>query len=130
MTNLPLNKLKQIAKNRSFKALKTNLNWWSETDEDHYKPIKTKSAFNANYIEYESKGVKDKNLSPREYLDIITPFLSNMISDHKTTIEWKIQLIMQINFISHSDSILFHILNLISISDSEKLVLCIPTAVI
>ena len=53
-----------------------------------------------------------------------------MISDHKTTIEWKIQLIMQINFISHSDSILFHILNLISISDSEKLVLCIPTAVI
>ena len=104
MTNLPLNKLKQIAKNRSFKAIKTNLNWWSETDEDHYKPIKTKSAFNANYIEYESKGVKDKNLSPREYLDIITPFLSNMISDHKTTIEWKIQLIMQINFISHSES--------------------------
>ena len=43
-----------------------------------------------------------------------------MISDHKTTIEWKIQLIMQINFISHSDSILVHILNLISISDSEE----------
>ena len=120
--NLPLNKLKQIAKTRSIKTIKTNLNWWSETDEDHYKPIKTKSAFNANYIEYESKGVKDKNLSPREYLDIIRPFLSNMISDHKTTIEWKIQLIMQINFISHSDSILFHIL--------KKLVLCIPRAVI
>ena len=30
-------------------------------DEDYYKPIKTKSAFNGNYIEYESKGDKDKN---------------------------------------------------------------------
>ena len=29
-------------------------------DEDYYKPIKTKSAFNGNYIEYESKGDKDK----------------------------------------------------------------------
>ena len=53
---------------------------------------------------------------------LILSFLNNMISDHKTTIEWKIQLIMQINFISHSDSILFHIL--------KKLVLCIPKAVI
>ena len=25
------------------------------TDEDYYKPIKTKSAFNSNYIEYQSK---------------------------------------------------------------------------
>ena len=70
-------------------------------DEDYYKPIKTKSAFNGNYIEYESKGVKDKNLSPREYLDIIRPYLINMINDHKTIREWKIQLTMQINFISH-----------------------------
>ena len=31
-------------------------------DEGYYKPIKTKSFFNGNYIEYESKGVKDKNV--------------------------------------------------------------------
>ena len=31
------------------------------TDEDYYKPIWTKSAFNGNYIEYESKGDKNKN---------------------------------------------------------------------
>ena len=31
------------------------------TDEDYYKPISTKSAFNGNYIEYESKGDKNKN---------------------------------------------------------------------
>ena len=75
---------------------------------DYYKPIKTKSAFNGNYIEYESKGDKDKNLSPKEYLDMIRPYLRDMINDHKTRREWKIQLTMQINFISseHSEEIL------------------------
>ena len=29
-------------------------------DEDYYEPIKTKSSFNGNYIEYESKGDKDQ----------------------------------------------------------------------
>ena len=33
------------------------------TKEDYYKPIKTNSAFNGNYIEYQSKGDRDKNLS-------------------------------------------------------------------
>ena len=33
------------------------------TNEGYYKPIKTKSAFNGNYIEYESNGDEDKNLS-------------------------------------------------------------------
>ena len=66
--------------------------------------MKTKSAFNGNYIEYESKGDKDKNLSPKEYLDMIRPYLSDMINDHKTQSEWKIQLTMQINFISSKDS--------------------------
>ena len=41
---------------------------------------------------------------PREYLDIIRSYLSNMIYDHKTISKWKIQLTMQINFISHKDS--------------------------
>ena len=83
---------------------KGDLKKLGEVDEDYYKPIKAKSSFNGNYIEYESKGVKDKNLSPREYLDIIRPYLSNMINDHKTIREWKIQLTVQINFISRKDS--------------------------
>ena len=41
---------------------------------------------------------------PRKYLDIIRPYLGNMINDYKTIGEWKIQLPMQINFISHKDS--------------------------
>ena len=54
------------------------------TDEDYYKPIKTNNAFNGNYIEYQSKGDKDKNLSPKEYFDMIRPYLSDIINDHKT----------------------------------------------
>ena len=45
-----------------------------------------------------------KNLSPKEYLDMIRPYLSDMINDHKTRREWKIQLTTQINFISSKDS--------------------------
>ena len=53
-------------------------------DEDNYKLIRTKSTFNGNYIEHESKGYKNKNLSPNEYLDMIRPYLSDIINDHKT----------------------------------------------
>ena len=45
------------------------------TDEDCYKLIKTRRDFSDNYIEYESKGDKDKKLSPKEYLDMIKPYL-------------------------------------------------------
>ena len=47
---------------------------------------------------------KKKYLSPKEYLDIIRPYLNDMINDHKTQSEWKIHLTMQINFISSKDS--------------------------
>ena len=91
------------------------------TDKDYYKPIKTKSAFNCNYIKYESSGDKDKNLSVKKYLNMIRPYLSdindyktfkklkvhssNEVSDYETQFgEWKIQLTMSINFISSKDS--------------------------
>ena len=52
--------------------------------------MKTKRTFNDNYIEYESKGDKDKNLWRKEYLDMNRPYLSDMINDHKTRRESKI----------------------------------------
>ena len=90
-------------------------------DEDYYKPIITKSAFDASYIQYESKGYKGKNLSIKKYLNIIKPYLIDIINEHKThglvryhssnkswleetSSEWKIQLTMAINFISSKDS--------------------------
>ena len=59
-------------------------------DEDYYKPIVTNSAFNNNYIQYESKEKKDKVLTINEYLDMIKPYLSDIINDHKTQREWRI----------------------------------------
>ena len=34
-----------------------------DPEKDHYKPVKCVSAFNNSYIQYESIGDKDKNLS-------------------------------------------------------------------
>ena len=87
-----------------------------DQSEDYYKPIKTTGVFDNknNYIEYESNVDKDKIFSVKEYLDLIRPYLSDMINDHKThgelkvhsgnQGEWKIQLSMTINFISSKDS--------------------------
>ena len=75
--------------------------------EDYYKPIITNDAFNNNYIQYESKGDKGKNLSIKKSLNMVRPYLSDIINDrkaqgkwrihsgntiteHKTSIEWKI----------------------------------------
>ena len=90
-------------------------------DEDYYKPIIGKSAFNSSYIQYESKGDKGKNLSIKKYLNMMKSYLSDIINDHKTQgkwginsvnkmiehktqCEWKIQLTIAINFISSKDS--------------------------
>ena len=73
--------------------------------------MKIKGAFNNNYIEYESRGNKDKNLSLKDYLNIIRPFLRDMINNYKIHVEWKIQLTMQITFISSLDTREFHIMN-------------------
>ena len=49
---------------------------------------------------YESKGDKDKILTLNEHLDMIRPYLVDMINYHKNKGEWKIQLAEVINIIS------------------------------
>ena len=44
----------------------------------------TNCTFNNNYIQYESKGDKDKILTPSEYLDMIRLYLSDIINDLNT----------------------------------------------
>ena len=90
-------------------------------DEDYYKPIITKGAFDSSYIQYESSGNKGKSLSIKKYLNMIRPYLSDIKNDHKThglvryhsgnktwieetPSKWKIQLTIAINFISSKDS--------------------------
>ena len=63
-----------------------------------YKPTIVKSGYNNNYIEYRSEG--DKLLTIEEYLNLIEPYLRELINDHKNKGEWEIQLTAQINFIS------------------------------
>ena len=63
-----------------------------------YKPAIVKSGYSNNYIEYRSEG--DKLLTIEEYLDLIEPYLRELINDHKSKGEWKIQLTAQISFIS------------------------------
>ena len=63
-----------------------------------YKPKIVKSGYNNNYIEYRREG--DKLLTVEECLNLIEPYLRELINDHKNKGEWKIQLTAQINFIS------------------------------
>ena len=63
-----------------------------------YKLTIVKSGYNNNYIEYRSEG--DKLLTIEEFLNLIEPYLRELINDHKSKGEWKIQLTAQINFIS------------------------------
>ena len=53
-------------------------------DEDYYKPIITNSAFNNNYIQYESRENKDKILTISEHLDMIRSYVSDITNDHIT----------------------------------------------
>ena len=42
---------------------------------------------NNNYIEYVSKGDRYENLSPEEYLNMIRPYLRDLINEHIPTME-------------------------------------------
>ena len=74
----------------------------ANNNEDYYKTILVKSSFNESYKCYESRGDKDKKLSIEQYLDMIEPYLSDLINENKaietSSNEWKIQMNMHINF--------------------------------
>ena len=72
-------------------------------EEDYYKPTEVKSAFDGNYVLYESRGDKDGKLALYEYFDKIKPHLKDMIDYYKSKGEWKIQITMRIIFISFID---------------------------
>ena len=65
-------------------------------DKDYYNPIRTKGAFNSNYIEYESKAEKKKNLLLKEYLYMIIPYLRDMINDHNAPKNLKVRSLNEV----------------------------------
>ena len=99
----PPKTIKEIRKeNYDIDKIIRDLRTLYESDEDYYETRKITDAFNDNYVEYESNADKDKRLSIEEYVNMIRPYLSHIIDDHKN--ELKIQLTVGINFISIKDS--------------------------
>ena len=76
----------------------------------YYKPIEVKSAFNGNYVLYESKGDEYRSLSVLQYLLDIKPYLYDLIEEYSYNDSWKIQLNMRVSFASLTDSTVRQIL--------------------
>ena len=76
----------------------------SFNDDVYYKPVEIKSAFNGNYVLYESNGAKNMLLSIPEYFMKIRPNLYDLIEYFNTIGEWKVQLSMRIAFLSFTDA--------------------------
>ena len=51
-----------------------------------------------------TSNMKAKETKIKIYLDMIRPYVRDLINDRKTGREWKIQSKMRSNFISHKDS--------------------------
>ena len=54
-----------------------------EDDADYFERKRVSNFLNNNYIEYESNGDRNKNLSLDRYLDKIEPYLRDVINDRK-----------------------------------------------
>ena len=63
-----------------------------------YEPVLIKSGFEGNYLEYMSNG--NNSLSFNEYLELIKPYLYDLINVYKAKGEWKLQLSAEISFVS------------------------------
>ena len=63
-----------------------------------YKPILIRTGFEGNYLKYMSNG--SNSLSIDEYLELIRPYLGDLINVYKTKGEWKLQLSAEISFVS------------------------------
>ena len=110
----PKNIRKKLRKNKEYNAgliRDIRILFEQQQKEDYYKPIRTNSAFDGKYIEYKSNGDKDKTLLLKNYLEVIRPYLNDLINNRKTQGEWKVQLIMAINFLSSKDSDETHIMH-------------------
>ena len=63
-----------------------------------YESVLIKSGFNNNYLEYMSNG--NNSLSFNEYLELMKPYLYDLINVYKAKGEWKLQLSAESSFIS------------------------------
>ena len=92
-------KWKKVIRDKIIRYIKTLL----EQEEDYYKPERVRNSWKNNYIEYESNGNKNRNLSLDKDLPKIKPHFRNIIINLQSSEAWKIQLTIAINFISSKD---------------------------
>ena len=78
---------------------------------NHYKPVKVSNFWGNNYIEYESKGNRNKTLSVEGYLNKIRLYLKDIINSLKKSGMQKIKLTIAINFISSKDNDEEHVMH-------------------
>ena len=71
-------------------------NLFEHEDEHCYKPVRVCNFWSNNCIEYENNGDRNKALLVEEYLNKITPYITNNLKNSGT---WKIQLTIIINLI-------------------------------
>ena len=73
-----LKKDNETIKDRIIRDIKTV---FENQEEAYYKPERVGNVWNNNYIEYESKGGRNKNISVNEYLNKIKPYLRDIINN-------------------------------------------------
>ena len=88
-------KIINLNKHEDFIGLENVKDLYSILD---YKPILIRTAFDGNYLEYGSDG--NNSLSFMEYLNLIKPYLEDLINEKKNKGEWKLQLTATISFAS------------------------------
>ena len=59
-----------------------------EQEDDYHKPIRVGNSWNNNYVKYKSNGDRTKNLSVKEYLNKIEPYLRDIIIDLQKSGTW------------------------------------------
>ena len=90
-------------KDRILRDIK-NLSEHEKEEQNYYKPVRVSNFWSNNYIEYESSGNRNKALSVEEYLNKISPYLKDIITNLKKSNTRKIQLTKANNFISSIDN--------------------------
>ena len=73
-----------------------NLFEYKKDEKNYYKPVRGNNFRSNNYIEYKSKGDKNKIISVEEYLNKIRPSLKGIINNLKKSDTWKTQLKQQL----------------------------------
>ena len=94
-----LEKKNEAIKDRVIRDIRT----FFKQEDNYYKPIRVVNFWSNNYIEYESSGDRNKNLSVKEHLDKIKPCLRDIKINLQKSDTWKIQLTIVINFTSSKD---------------------------